>query len=184
MFYDRVNLHQSNITGCHISYNPGGGIVCRGGDVRNIHIGSCDIESNHAPDAPPTANVLIDCSGDKAGIGEIAITGCTLQHNHNSPGSANIRILGASSPTVREGNVTISGNILSDVHQNVHLQDCRGVTITGNAFESGFDVDLLTENCVGVVVGLNSFDRNPRYVNGEQNARRGNPEDARSDGRR
>ena len=34
IFYDTVNLHQSNITGSHISYNAGGGVVVRGGDVR------------------------------------------------------------------------------------------------------------------------------------------------------
>src|SRR5690606_8972412 len=27
IYYDEVNLHQSNITGCHISYNNRGGIV-------------------------------------------------------------------------------------------------------------------------------------------------------------
>ena len=48
VFYDAVNLHQSNITGSHISYNRGGGVVVRGGDVRNIHIGNCDIEGNTA----------------------------------------------------------------------------------------------------------------------------------------
>ncbi|MEZ5387013.1 MAG: glycosyl hydrolase family 28-related protein, partial [Prosthecobacter sp.] len=36
VFYDNVNLHQSNIIGCHISYNAGGGIVSRGGNVRNV----------------------------------------------------------------------------------------------------------------------------------------------------
>jgi hypothetical protein len=48
VFYDDVNLHQSNVTGCHISYNDGGGVVCRGGEVRNIQIGNCDIEANMA----------------------------------------------------------------------------------------------------------------------------------------
>ena len=67
LFYDNVNLHQSNVTGCHISYNGGGGIVSRGGNVRNLHITGCDIESNMSPDSPPTANVLIDCSGSANG---------------------------------------------------------------------------------------------------------------------
>ncbi|MHC4996365.1 MAG: glycosyl hydrolase family 28-related protein, partial [Planctomycetota bacterium] len=60
IFYDDLYLHQSNIIGCHISYNMGGGVVSRAGDVRNIQIGTCDIEGNMGPDAPPTANVLID----------------------------------------------------------------------------------------------------------------------------
>ena len=30
VFYDNVNLHQSNIVGSHISYNGGGGVVAVG----------------------------------------------------------------------------------------------------------------------------------------------------------
>ena len=46
VFYDDVNLHQSNITSSHISYNRQGGIVSRSGNVRNIHITGCDLEAN------------------------------------------------------------------------------------------------------------------------------------------
>lgn len=168
VFYDNVNLHQSNINGCHISYNGGGGVVCRGGDVRNIHITGCDIEGNHDPEGEPTANVLIDSSGGVAGIGEVAIVGCTIQHNHVSPDSANIRILGKSSEkdgvSVREGNITIADNVFSDVQTNVHLRDCRGVTVVGNTFWMGFAHDLLVEESTNIVVGPNTFDRNPRYA--------------------
>ncbi len=167
IFYDKVNLHQSNITGSHISYNAGGGVVVRGGDVRNIHIGNCDIESNMAKDGPETANVLIDSAGGS--VGEVAITGCTIQHNPDGPNSANIRILGAGiNPTqdkapTNEGHITITGNVLSDVQVNVHLVNARGVTLTGNTFWMGFAHDLLVENSSNVVVGPNNFDRNPRY---------------------
>ncbi len=167
VFYDNVNLHQSNIVGCHISYNGGGGIVCRGGDVRNIHIGTCDIESNHAKDGPPTANILIDSTGGKSGIAEVAITGCTIQHNSESPDSANIRIIGRSETAEREGYITITGNILSDVMTNLHLKDCRGVTVSANTCWTGFDQDLLLENCIGIVLSGNSFDRNPRVAYGK-----------------
>jgi parallel beta-helix repeat protein len=167
IFYDNVNLHQSNIVGCHISYNHGGGIVCKGGDVRNIHIGTCDIESNHGKNSPPTANILIDSTGGANGIAEVAITGCTIQHNSESPDSANIRILGKSNSADREGYITITGNILSDVMTNVHLKDSRGVTLSGNTFWSGYDQDLLLENCVGVVATGNAFDRNPRVKHGK-----------------
>jgi parallel beta-helix repeat protein len=167
IYYDDVNLHQSNITGCHISYNDGGGIVSRAGNVRNIHITGCDIESNMSPESPPTANVLIDCRESDYGTAEVAITGCTIQHNNPSPGSANIRMLGRSKDkdgqAVREGNVTITGNVLSDVKVNVHLKDCRGVTVTGNTFWQGYEHNLLLEHCRSVVVGANNLDRNPRY---------------------
>ncbi|MBN2594674.1 MAG: right-handed parallel beta-helix repeat-containing protein [Sedimentisphaerales bacterium] len=168
IFYDNVNLHQSNITGCHISYNRRGGIVSRGGNVRNIHITGCDIESNMSPETPPTANVLIDSADSSYGTGEVAITGCTIQHNSPSPDSANIRIIGRSKPDrngklVREGNVTITGNVLSDVKVNVHLKDCRGVILTGNTFWMGYTHNLLIEDCSNIIVGANNFDRNPRY---------------------
>lgn len=168
IFYDDVNLHQSNITGCHISYCDGGGIVARAGNVRNIHITGCDIESNMSPKTPPTANVLIDCTGGIEGIGEVAITGCTIQHNSPSPDSANIRMIGRSKPSrklavVREGNVTITGNVLSDVQVNVHLKECRGVVLTGNTFWMGYAHNLLVEDCTNIAIGVNNFDRNPRY---------------------
>ncbi len=168
IFYDNVSLHQSNIVGCHISYNRGGGIVSRAGNVRNIHITGCDIESNMGRDTPPTANVLIDCTDGAEGTGEVAITGCTIQHNNDSPDSANIRILGRSKPKpklalVREGHVTITGNVLSDVKVNVHLRDCRGVVLTGNTFWMGFTHNLLIEDCSDIILGPNNFDRNPRY---------------------
>jgi hypothetical protein len=168
IFYDDVNLHQSNITGCHISYNRRGGIVSRGGNVRNIHITGCDIESNMSPETPPTANVLIDSADSSYGTGEVAITGCTIQHNSPSPDSANIRIIGRSKPDrngkpVREGNVTITGNVLSDVKINVHLKDCRGVILAGNTFWMGYTHNLLIEDCSNIIVGANNFDRNPRY---------------------
>ena len=171
VFYDNVNIHQSNIIGCHISYNAGGGIVTRGGNVRNLHIGTCDLESNMTPDAPSTANVLIDCTGGSTG--EVAITGCTIQHNSKSPGSANIRVIGRGKmndnkdePT-QEGHIAITGNVFSDVMVNIHLQHARGVSITGNTFWEGFEHDLLVEDSHAIVVGPNDFDRNPRYsVNG------------------
>lgn len=168
IYYDDVNLHQSNITGCHISYNLQGGVVSRKGNVRNIHITGCDIEGNMSPDADPTANVLIDCRGSRYGTAEVAVTGCTIQHNNPSPGSANIRIIGRSDPhpnlkVVREGNVTITGNILSDVKLNVHLKDCRGVAISGNTFWESFEHNLLVEDCANIVMGANNFDPNPRY---------------------
>lgn len=95
LFLDHVNLHQINVTGSHISYNAGGGIVNRGGNVRNLHVAGCDIEANMGLDEtkyPPTANVLLDSTDAAFDIGEVAITGCTIQHTHNAPGAANIRI--------------------------------------------------------------------------------------------
>lgn len=179
VFYDDVDLHQSNITGCHISYNAGGGVVTRGGAVRNLQIGTCDIEGNMAPDSPPTANVLIDCTGGSTA--EVAIVGCTLQHNSTSPGSANVVFIGRGaergkvfdSETTRWGHLTIADNVLSDVMVNVRIEHARGVTITGNSFGVGHEHDLIVEDSSKVVVGGNVFDRNPRYFSGKAGAARG-----------
>jgi Periplasmic copper-binding protein (NosD)/Pectate lyase superfamily protein len=179
VFLDAVNLHQINITNCHISYNGGGGVVSKGGQVRNLQIGSSDIESNHSADGPPTANVWLDSTGGS--IAEVAITGCTLQHTHKAPNSANIRIQGAGKDAgvesrtgqaaTNEGHVTIGNNVFSDVQVNIEIQNARGVTITGNTFWEGFQHDLLIEHSSHIVVSGNNFDRNPRYiVNGSQGA--------------
>ncbi|HZL89183.1 MAG TPA: right-handed parallel beta-helix repeat-containing protein [Pirellulaceae bacterium] len=168
IYYDHVNLHQTNISTSHISYCDGGGIVVRGGDVRNIHISGCDIEGNHAKDGPPTANVLFDCADGS--VAEAAIVGCTIQHSKDAPQSANIRILGKG--VVRRnnqdvifncGHVTIGDNVLSDVQTNIHLDGARGVTIVGNTFWQGYEHNLLVENSLHVVVGANAMERNPLY---------------------
>jgi len=175
VFYDDVNLHQSNIVGCHISYNGGGGVVSRGGNVRNLQIGTCDIEANHDPKGKPSANVELDSTGGS--IGEVTITGCTIQHSHKAPDSANVRILGAGKdPSLlrregrehtREGHVTITGNVFSDVQVNVEIRQARGVTISANTFWEGFAHDLVVEDSQNIVITGNNFDRNPRYlVNG------------------
>jgi hypothetical protein len=169
IYYDRVNLHQSNIVGCHISYCDQGGVVSRGGDVRNIQISGCDIESNMGKGGPPTANVLLDSAGGS--VAEVAITGCTIQHNSTGPDSANIRILGAGDGgkklgKTREGHVTIGNNVLSDVQVNIDIRDARGVVVTGNTFWMGYAHNLRVENSAHVVVGANAFERNPRYAYG------------------
>lgn len=159
---DKVNLHQINITNSHISYNGGGGVVVRRSEVRNLQIGSCDIEGNMDPDGPPTANILLDVR--EGSVREGAIIGCTLQHNHDAAGSANIRFLGRSAEApVKVGYFSISGNALSDVAVNIHLKYVRGVSIMGNSFWKGFEHNLLVEGSSNIVVGPNLFDRNPDY---------------------
>ncbi|MDP1589761.1 MAG: right-handed parallel beta-helix repeat-containing protein [Prosthecobacter sp.] len=175
VFYDNVDLHQSNIIGSHISYNTGGGVVTRGGGVRNLHIGTCDIESNMTPEAPPTANVLIDCTDGSTA--EVSIVGCTIQHNP-SPGAANVRFIGKGKPrgdddTTQWGHLSISDNVLSDVEVNIDLQHVRGAVITGNTFGGGYEHDLLVTHCSNIAVGSNTFDRNPPYYRGKAEAAKG-----------
>lgn len=171
VYLDRLNLHQINIANCHVSYNKQGGVVLKQSEIRNLQIGTCDIEGNMGREgSEPTANVLLDSTGTS--IGEVTITGCTIQHAHEAPGSANIRILGESSKVahtdeLRHGNITIADNVLSDVQVNVELQNTRGVTITGNTIWKGFTQNLLVQGCQSIVVANNVFDRNPRYHYGD-----------------
>lgn len=171
VFLDRLNLHQINIANCHISYNDGGGVVLRKSEVRNLQIGTCDIEGNMGgPDSEPTANVLLDSTDSS--IGEVAIVGCTIQHSHDAPNSANIRINGLSTKRSitderRHGNITIADNVLSDVQVNIEVRNARGVTITGNTMWKGYTNNLVIDGCKNVVVANNMFDRNPRYHYGD-----------------
>jgi hypothetical protein len=166
LYLDDVDLHQINVSNCHISYNGGGGIVVRGGGVRNLQVSGCDLESNMADDGPPTANILIDSRGGTDGTAEVAITGCTIQHNHTGPDSANIRIIGRDDRDRRWGHVTIASNVLSDVQTNIDLQHARGVTIVGNTFWMGFSHDLRAVDCSNLNLAANNFDRNPHYAYG------------------
>ena len=171
IFLDRLNLHQINIANCHISYNDGGGVVVRQSEIRNLQIGTCDIEANMGGEgSEPAANVLLDSTGNS--VAEVAIVGCTIQHAHESPNSANIRINSNSSKRpfteeLRHGNITIADNVLSDVQVNIEVKNSRGVTITGNTIWKGYTHNLLVEGCANVVVANNVFDRNPRYHYGD-----------------
>jgi len=172
VFYDNVDLHQSNIIGCHISYNAGGGVVSRGGAVRNLQIGACDIEANMSTNGPPAANVLLDCAGGS--IAEVTIVGCTLQHSGRVPRSANIVFLGKGKDEKTQwGHLTIADNVMTDVRVNIHIRHARGVVISGNTFGVAYEHDLLVEDSSNVVVGPNSFDRNPRYFVGEASSANG-----------
>lgn len=166
IYYDAVNLHQSNISACHISYNRSGGVVIVGGDVRNVHIDGCDIEANMAEDKPHKSNIYIECTQGSGA--EIAITGCTIQHTATVANSANIVFFGSEKPNVGEevirwGHLTIADNILTDAQKNIWLKGVRGGSITGNSFGEGHEYHLLVEDCRSLSIASNVLDRNPPY---------------------
>lgn len=166
VFVDRVDFHQLNLANCHISYNHGGGIVVRGGALRNLQIGTCDIEANVGEGTPPTANILLDSTGGS--IGEVEITGCTIQHYRGHRGFANIRFIGHSTPVSftpeqRHGNLVITGNMINDADINIHLDGARGAVISGNSVHLAVSHDILIENSSEVILTGTVFDRHPRY---------------------
>ena len=167
VFLDAVNLHQINVTGCHVSYCDGGGIVCKGGEVRNLHVTGCDIESNQGEKRPPTANVLIDSHRRLERRGR--------HHRLHDPAQPQRRRLGEhphqgaeravkdakDTDEMRDGHVTITGNVLSDVKVNVHLDHARGVVITGNTFWTAYEHNLLVEHSAYVTVGAEQLRPQP-----------------------
>jgi len=178
LYLDSINLHQINVIGCHISYNVGGGIVVRDSSVCNLQINGCDIEANMAPDRPATANVLIDTAGGPNASAEFAIVGCTIQHRHGCPDSANVRFNGTNlEDRISEdrvwGNLVIGDNVMSDAEINIDIRNGRGVSIVGNTLWRGYQYNLRIEESSNVAIGPNVLDRNPRYYWGGEHARNG-----------
>lgn len=165
---DRVNLHQTVITGSHISYCRLGGIRIEGSEIRNLQITGNDIEYNNnrshnvpGADAEPTAEIYIDCRTGTVREGTIASN--TLQATY-SPNGANIRFIGASpEQNHKTGLWTISGNLIGSQENNIHLTSARGMAISGNVIYSGHSRNLLIESSRNIAVGSNVFDHNPDY---------------------
>src|SRR5439155_7315612 len=77
VYFDGVNLHQTNIVGCHISYCAHAGIKVARSEVRNLQITGCDIEYNFDVDRPDSADVWIDAR--ESTVREGTITSNTIQ---------------------------------------------------------------------------------------------------------
>ncbi|MCP4507130.1 MAG: hypothetical protein GY826_12175, partial [Fuerstiella sp.] len=96
-----------------------------------------------------------------------SITGCTIQHSANYPGSgekttapggANIRLAGKQSYPINS--VTISGNVLSDTSVSVDVNYAHDIAINSNNFFAPKPHNLRVANSQRVVVNGNTF--NPR----------------------
>jgi polygalacturonase len=161
VFLDRVNLHQTNIHGSHISYCKQGGIKILGGEVRNVQICSNDIEYNYDLNADSSADVCFDVRTGT--VREGTIVGNTIQAKE-SPGGANIRFLGAADHPNAVGLFAITGNLIGSQARALDLHSCRGVTVTGNIIYSGYRAAIWAERCEHLVIGPNSIDHNPEYA--------------------
>src|SRR5262245_19332648 len=161
VFLDRVNLHQTNIVGSHISYCKQGGIKVAGSEVRNIQICGNDIEYNFDPKAETSADVLFDCRDGT--VREGAVAGNTIQAKQ-SPNGANVRLVGVGKDDPNAvGLLAITGNLIGSQHTALHLRACRGVVVSGNCVYSGYENALWVEDSENVVIGANSIDHNPEY---------------------
>jgi polygalacturonase len=160
IFLDRVNLHQVNIHGNHVSYCKRAGILVAGSQVRNIQIVGNDIEYNYDAKTEGCADVLFDAR--EGTIREGTIVGNTIQAKE-SPGGANVRLLGAADSSSAVGLLTITGNLIGSQESAIHLSACRGVVVSGNNLYSGYRHALRAEDSDHLVVTGNSIDHNPDY---------------------
>jgi hypothetical protein len=158
---DNVNIHQFIISDSHISYCKKGGITILNSEIQNFQITGNDIEYNCDPLEGSAADILVDCS--KGGIvGEGTISGNTIQAIP-SPGGANIRFLGLASNPDKIGLWSITGNHISNQELNIHLENTRGISITGNTFIRGYNRHLLINNSSNLIINGNVFDHNEDY---------------------
>jgi hypothetical protein len=162
VFFDRVNLHQAIIHGCHISYCKQGGIKVVGSEIRNLHVTGNDIEYNYDLEAKESADVWIDVQ--EGSVREGSIVSNTIQAKV-SPGGANVRLAGPADEN-KVGMWTISGNHISNQTVNVHLKNCRGVVLTGNSLALGRQRSIVVEGGRHIVIGPSSLDHNPDYKGG------------------
>ncbi len=173
IYLDRVNLHQTIITGSHVSYNRLGGIRIENSEIRNLQITGNDIEYNNnrafkVPDADgvPTAEIYIDC-GETGTVREGTICSNTIQATY-SPNGANIRVIGqATAGSHKAGMWIVSGNLIGSQETNVHFTSARGITLEGNYIYSGHRRNLLLEQCQSILIGSNCFGHNPDYKDKE-----------------
>ncbi|HZT83517.1 MAG TPA: right-handed parallel beta-helix repeat-containing protein, partial [Gemmataceae bacterium] len=161
VFLDRVNLHQTNVHGNHISYCKQGGIKIVASEVRNIQVCSNDIEYNFDLQADASADILYDCR--EGTVREGTIVGNTIQAKA-SPGGANVRLLGVGRDNPNAvGLLAITGNLIGSQRTALHLHACRGVVVSGNCVYSGYEQALWAEDSENLVVGANTIDHNPEY---------------------
>jgi len=161
IYLDNVNIHQMIISASHISYCKGGGIKVVGSQIRNFQITGNDIEYNFDLDKPASADIWIDCS-EGGVVREGTISGNTIQAAP-SPGGANIRFTGPSGNSNKVGLWSITGNYISNQEVNILLENSRGVNITGNTFQGGFDRHIVINDSRNIIAGNNVFDRNADY---------------------
>lgn len=168
VFFDHVNLHQVIIASSHISYNAQSGIKILNGEMRNVQITGNDIEYNYdksgGEDVAPSAEIWIECSDESASMREGTIASNTIQARH-SPGGANIMLIGSEVKTkAGVGMLAISGNLIGSQETNVLLDQCDGVTLTGNFIYSGHKRNLHVKNSRNIVVSGNCFNHNRDYL--------------------
>lgn len=180
LFFDRCNLHQIIVHGCHISWNKVAGIKSLGGDVHNLQIVGNDIEYNNITSGsskqlpgpavlaahPGGSEIWFDATDGV--VSEVTISGNTIQATVQT-GGANIRIVGAEVKRPQPADapkpqtpdtshlINITGNVLGSQWRAVELLNVSRVTITGNTIYDSADLSVFAKHSAGIVISANSF---------------------------
>ena len=162
IYLDAVNIHQMNINNCHISYNKKSGLKVEASEIRNFQVTGNDIEYNCEEGSGISADIWIDTSKRGSSLREASITGNTIQAVP-TPGGRNILLTGSMETMNKIGLLSITGNHISNHTVNIHLQNVRGISISGNTFVRGYDRHIIAENCQNLVISSNVFDHNDDY---------------------
>lgn len=167
IFLDEVNLHQINICGNHISYNRLGGIRIERSEVRNLQITGNDIEYNNhrafGTEPEITAEIYIDTTAERASVNEVTVASNTIQATP-SPGGCNIRIKDTPGTDRPPGLWTITGNIIGNQENSVHLTGCYGIALTGNTIYSSANRNVLIEQSSDINLSGNVHRRHTKAL--------------------
>lgn len=167
VYCKKLNLHQINIIGNHISYNRLGGIRIEDSEIRNLQITGNDIEYNnhktHGTQPEPTAEIYIDSSKPKCTVAEVTIASNTIQATI-SQGGSNIRIIGPENSMGKTNwekyppcLISITGNVISSQEINVHLTGCNGLSFAGNSIAAPGKYNILCEDTHKVTFSGDNF---------------------------
>lgn len=153
--FNEVSQHQTNITGCHISYSSKCIFVDKG-DVHNLQIAGNDIEGNGS-------NGLIHLKATDEGtqVSQVQITGNSIEdHVQNTNPLIILEGISYNLGAGFAGIVTINGNEISgSATDAIKLSGVYNVAINGNTFfgNSGYSVTInnkaenivISDNTVG-----------------------------------
>lgn len=163
IFFDRCNLHQINIEGCHISYCYRAGIMMLGGDVHNLQITGNDIEYNNRPgvDTPEEGGAEIFFDAREGLVSEVTIASNTIQATIE-PGGANVRIWGGEETGTRGACViALSGNIIGSQMRGLDLRGVFRMTVAGNTLYGNQELNVFAQKCRGLSFSGNTVSWRP-----------------------
>lgn len=161
IFMDKVDLHQVNIIGNHISYNARAGIWQLDGDVHNVQITGNDIEYNAGYTEGLSAEILLEAP-EGGVISEYTIASNTIQAVPSDSG-ANVAIV-RRDDDLSVGIIAIAGNILGSRDRNIYVRNARSsLTIGDNVIYTGVDGNVILERCENVVMSGNTCRPSGRF---------------------